>query len=207
MNHFLIISILTIFIFSCTPDNKAATQQSSRNDTQPAGKNDAPAGKSGEAAEITFTYTRQSGSASNQYAVWIEDVNGKHVKTLYATRWTANGGFSRRPASIPLWVQKSGLAGMSGAQVDAVSGATPSTGAVTLVWDGTDSKGAAVSNGNYMLILEATLRWENQAYYRAPIALGQGAVAAKVNVEYTEGERDAAAERLMIRDVGVKVLR
>jgi len=25
------------------------------------------------AAEITFTFTRQTGSASNQFAVWVED--------------------------------------------------------------------------------------------------------------------------------------
>ncbi|MCL2196569.1 MAG: DUF2271 domain-containing protein [Treponema sp.] len=159
------------------------------------------------AAEITFNYTRLTGSASNQFAVWIEDANGQHVKTLYATRWTATGGFSRRPTSIPLWVKQSNLAGMTKAQVDAFSSATPKTGAVSYNWDGTNVKGAAVPAGDYTLVLEATLRWENQVYYRAPISIGKGSANAQVSVEYTAGERDTTAERAMIGDVKVRALR
>ncbi|MCL2180955.1 MAG: DUF2271 domain-containing protein [Treponema sp.] len=158
------------------------------------------------ALEVRLTFTRQSGSASNQFAVWIEDAQGRYVKTLYATRWTANGGFERRPSSIPLWVRVSGLAGMPRDQIDAVSGATPRNGALSYTWDGTDSRGAAVSAGDYSVVIEGTLRWENQVYYRAPIRLGSGNAAARVNVEYT-GDRDTTAERAMIRDVSVTVLR
>ncbi|MDR0502520.1 MAG: DUF2271 domain-containing protein [Treponema sp.] len=159
------------------------------------------------AAEVTFTFTRQNGSASNQFAVWIENSQGQHVKTLYATRWTANGGFSRRPASIPLWVKQSGLSGLSKAQVDAVSAATPGTGALAYTWDGTDARGAPAPAGIYTLVIEGTLRWENQVYYRAPIRLGGGPAAAQVNAEYTAGDRDATAERSMIGNVKVRVLR
>jgi len=159
------------------------------------------------AAEITFNFTRQTGSASNQYAVWIEDANGKYVKTLYASRWTADGGYSRRPTSIPLWVKKSNRDGMTKAQIDAVSGATPRTGTMSYTWDGTDSNGASVPAGNYTLILEGTLRWENQVYYRAPIALGKGAASAQASVEYVSGDRDTTAEQAMFSDVRVRVLR
>ena len=209
------ILIITFLIFSCAPNQKV-TQQAAEKTQQPTEQNGQQSAEASHpadtahpantAAEITFTFTRQSGAATNQYAVWIEDAQGKYVKTLYASRWTANGGYSRRPTSIPLWVKQSGLSGMSSAQVDAISGATTSTGSVTYTWDGTDSRGAAVPNGNYMLILEGTLRWENQAYYRAPIALGSGAAAAQVNVDYV-GERDTSAERAMIRGVAVRVLR
>jgi len=160
-----------------------------------------------QAADITFTFTRQSGSASNQYAIWIENAQGQLVKTLYAVRWTANGGFKTRPTSIPMWVKKSNLTNMTKAQVDAISSATPRTGTLTYAWDGTDAKGAAVQAGEYTLVLEATLRWENQVYYRAPISLGKGAANAQVSVEYTTGERDTTAERAMISDVKVRVLR
>ncbi|MCL2215189.1 MAG: DUF2271 domain-containing protein [Treponema sp.] len=156
------------------------------------------------AAEITFTFTRQSGSASNQYAVWIENAQGQLVKTLYATRWTANGGYRSRPSSIPVWVKLSDLANMSRSQIDAVSSATPRTGTVTYAWDGTDSRGAAVPQGNYVMVLEGTLRWENQVLYRAPFRLGQGMVSLQVSVEY---QGDSTAERGMISDVRVRVLR
>jgi len=187
MKKYLLIFILTAIVLT-----SAAAQQ---------------AAQAAPAAEITFNYTRLTGSASNQFAVWIEDAKGQHVKTLYATRWTATGGFSRRPTSIPLWVKQSNLAGAAKEQVDAFSGATPKTGALSFTWDGANAKGAPVPAGEYTLILEATLRWENQVYYRAPIRLGQGSANAQVSVEYTTGERDTTAERAMIGDVKVRVLR
>jgi hypothetical protein len=154
--------------------------------------------------ELTFTFTRQSGSASNQFAVWIENTEGKYIKTLYATRYTANGGYSRRPSSIPAWVKISGLSNLTKAQVDAITSATPQTGILTYTWDGTDSKGAALPTSDYVLVLEGTLRWENQVYYRAPISASQRFYSPEVDVEYVG---DAAAERSMIRDVRVRVFR
>jgi len=159
------------------------------------------------AAEISFNFTRQSGSASNQYAIWIEDAKGQLIKTLYVVRWTSNGGYKTRPTSIPMWVKKSDVANLSKAQLDVISGATPRTGALTYTWDGTDNKGAAVPAGDYILVLEGTLRWENMVYYRAPIALGKGAAAAQVSAEYVSGDRDTTAERAMFSDVKVRVLR
>jgi len=156
------------------------------------------------AAEITFTFTRQTGSASNQFAVWIENSQGQFVKTLYATRYTANGGWERRATSIPVWVKKSNLPDMTKAQVDVITGATPRAGTLTYTWDGTDSSGAPVPAGDYVIFLEGTLRWENQVYYRAPIRLGQGPAAAQVSVEYSS---DPMSERAMIDDVKVRTLR
>jgi len=156
------------------------------------------------AAEITFTFTRQTGSASNQFAVWIENAQGQFVKTLYATRYTANGGWERRATSIPVWVKKSNLSDMTKTQVDVITGATPRAGTLTYTWDGTDSSGASVPNGDYVIFLEGTLRWENQVYYRAPIRLGQGPAAAQVSVEYSS---DPMPERAMIDDVRVRTLR
>jgi len=162
------------------------------------------AGAQQTAAEITFTFTRQSGHATNQFAVWIEDARGQHIKTLYATRFTANGGWKRRPSSIPVWVKQSGLSNMSKAQVDAVSSATPRTGSLSYKWDGADSRGTQVPSGDYVVILEGTLRWENQVLCRAPIQLGRGSAAARVNVEY---QGDSTAEHGMIGDVKVQVLK
>jgi len=156
------------------------------------------------AAELNFTFTRQSGAASNQFAVWIEDTGGRLIKTLYATRYTANGGWRQRATSIPVWVRQSGLSGMTSAQIDALTGATPRTGRLTYTWDGTDSRGTVVPNGDYYLILEGTLRWGNQVIYRAPVKLGRGPAETQVSVEYTG---DATSERAMISDVTVQILR
>jgi hypothetical protein len=184
MKKLLFIFLLTGMVLAC-----AAAQQSS---------------SQGTAAELTFTFTRLSGSASNQFAVWIEDAQGHYVKTLYATRYTANGGWKRRETSIPLWVKQSGLSGMTQPQIDTLTGATPRTGTLTYRWDGADSKGEAVAAGDYVIILEGTLRWANQVYYRAPIRLGQGAATPEASVEYAG---DAGNDRAMIKDVKVRALR
>ena len=61
--------------------------------------------------EISFIYEKISGSASNQFAIWIEDMGGNHIRTLYATKWTARGGYKSRPDSIPIWVPENSMIG------------------------------------------------------------------------------------------------
>jgi len=156
-------------------------------------------------AELSFTFTRQTGFASNQFAVWIEDAQGNYVKTLYATRYTAKGGYKSRPTSIPQWVKKSGLSALTREQVDAISAATPKTGEVSYAWDGTNAKGALVQAGAYVIKLEATLRNESQVYYSAPFTLGKGVSVAAVSVEYVGPDLDK--EKSMVSNVKVKVLR
>jgi hypothetical protein len=189
MKKITLFVILTVLVLTSAAAQQAAAQQ---------------AVQTAATLEVTFTYTRQSGSASNQFAVWIEDTQGKYIKTLNVTKWTANGGFSRRPSSIPMWVKKADPSKMTKAQIDAVSSATPQTGTVTCTWDGSDSNGAALPTGDYVLVIEGTLRWENQVYYRTPISLGKGTMTPRVNAEYVG---DATAERAMIKDVKVRVLR
>jgi hypothetical protein len=126
---------------------------------------------------VTFDYTRQRGSASNQFAIWIEDMDGGYVKTLYATRYTANGGYERRPDSIPIWVQKSG--------VDAVTSATPREGPLSYVWDLTDKDGSSVPKGEYKVFVEGTLRWKNQVLYSGVIDLAGEAAAMDLTPEFT----------------------
>jgi hypothetical protein len=164
----------------------------------------AAAQQAAPAAELTFVFTRLSGSASNQFAVWIEDSQGQYVKTIYATRYTANGGWKRRDSSIPVWVKQSGLSAMTQPQIDTLTGATPRTGTLTYTWDGTNSRGTAVPAGDYVIILEGTLRWANQVYYRAPVRLGQGAATPEVKAEYVG---DAGNDRSMINNVRVRTLR
>ena len=156
------------------------------------------------AAELTFSFTRQSGFATNQFAVWVENSQGVYIKTLYATRFTADGGWKKRPSSIPLWVKQSVVSGMTKAQVDSLTGATPRNGTLTYRWDGTDSRGAALPAGNYVLFLTGTLRNDTQVIYSAPIRLGQGPAEAKVSVEYVG---KPGAESAMIGDVTARVLR
>jgi len=152
--------------------------------------------------EISFDFTRLFGRASNQFAIWIEDTNGQYVKTLYATRWTARGGWRRRPTSIPIWVNRSSLSELTRAQVDTISGPTPRSSPLVFTWDGTDRNGVIVPSGEYVIYLEGTLRWENQVLFSAPIHLGHGYSNPQVKVEFTG---DAGRDRVMIENVRVIV--
>lgn len=141
---------------------------------------------------VTFNFEKQQGYASNQFAVWVEDLEGNLVKTLFATKFTAKGGFEQRPDAIPVWVARAGLA--QGANVDAVTGATPKTGAVSFVWDLTDESGARVADGTYRFFVEGTLRWKNQVLYTGEITLDGSATTAQATAAYTYAEStDAAA--------------
>jgi hypothetical protein len=131
---------------------------------------------------LTFDFQKQSGHASNQFAVWIEDADGGFVKTLYATRFTANGGYKNRPDSIPVWVERSGLAGM--ADVDAITGATPKSGPLTYTWDLTGADGAPVPDGIYQFFVEGSLRWKNRVLYSEEIDIGGGAVTARAEAQF-----------------------
>ena len=123
-------------------------------------------------AEISFTLNRQRGFSSNQFAVWIEDSRGSLVKTLYATKFTATGGWAKRPQSIPIWVVKSDISDLSKNDIDAFTGATPRSGLLSYRWDGLDKNGTRAAAGEYRVFLEATLRAENRVLFSAPFTLG-----------------------------------
>ena len=118
--------------------------------------------------EVSFNYQRQDGPGSNQYAVWIENEKGEMVKTLFVTSYTTKGrtrgseqpvrGYIKRPACVPTWVRTAKADDLTDLQLDAFTGATPkSSGMQTFTWDFTDQQGKAVPQGNYRVVVEATL--------------------------------------------------
>ena len=116
-------------------------------------------------------------------------MDGKVVRTLYASRWTAEGGYRIRPDSIVVWAGRADLANMTSAEVDAVSGATPGSGAVSYAWDLTDAEGNTVPPGEYTVFVEGTLRWKNFVLYSAVITLGSDPVTVLAEaVFHMEGD-------------------
>ncbi len=117
--------------------------------------------------EVTFSYNRQNGPGSNQYAVWIEDERGTVVKTLFVTAFTTKGrqrqgeatqrGYTFRPTCVPSWVKAVKAEERTDEDLDAYTGATPQSGLQTFIWDFTDQTGKKVKNGNYRVRVEATL--------------------------------------------------
>jgi len=136
---------------------------------------------------VSFDFERQSGYSTNQFAVWIEDMEGNVVKTLFATRFTAAGGYEKRPGSLTNWVDKAVRSGITDA--DAVAGATPKSGPCAYVWDCTDERGNAVPAGAYCFFVEHTFR--------------RGAGSGAGQVEWGEieiGGADTVAQAMEIDD-------
>jgi len=137
--------------------------------------------KQGKAAkakslEVSFDYQKQPGPGSNQYAVWIENEKGEVVRTLFVTSYTTKGrarggqqprrGYLVRPACVPTWVKAVKADEKTDQQLDAVTGATPSSGGTqTFTWDFTDQEGKAVPKGNYKIMVEATLYQASDIIY------------------------------------------
>jgi len=155
---------------------------------------------------ISFDFQKQQGYASNQFAVWVEDMNGNLVKTLYVTKFTAKGGFEQRPDAIPIWVERAGIA--QGGEVDAVTGATPKSCNVSFVWDLADESGARVADGMYRYFVEGTLRWKNHVLFAGEITLDGSATTSEATSEYTyvasndaDALTEASVENAMITGV------
>jgi len=121
--------------------------------------------------------------ASNQFAVWVEDKNGNLIKTLYVTEFTANGGYKKRPDSLPEWVGSK-----PEKNIDAVTHATPKSSTINSVWDFTDSNGKQVSlDKEYVLFIEGIVHWKDSVLYTGVID-SKSSGAIKINTTYSTDE-------------------
>jgi|WetSurMetagenome_2_1015567.scaffolds.fasta_scaffold139798_2 hypothetical protein len=101
---------------------------------------------------VTTTTSNAGGNYApkNIVAIWIENGNGKFVKTLAAYA-------NVRKAYLNTWKTSTTNAGIAYNTVDAITGATrPSHGTITCSWNGTDYNGAEVANGTYNIRFELT---------------------------------------------------
>lgn len=134
--------------------------------------------------EIYFTYKRLLRIASNQFAVWIEGEDGSYIRSLYATKFTASGGYKRRENSLPEWVDASHWEEAESAEVDAVSGPTKKPGDITIVWDCKDRESRPVSPGTYVYKVEGSLYWEKRMIWTGKIEVGDKETSSSAEVTY-----------------------
>lgn len=141
--------------------------------------------------KIVFDFNR-GGIASSQYAIWIEDSNGKLVKNIYVTKFTADGGYMRREDCLPTWVYKANPEKFSMGYTDAFSGATPKSGKQTYYWNGTSDRGEILPAGEYYFYIECNLHWDQTVLYTGKVDLGgEEQSSIPVDVEYyNEGNKN-----------------
>ena len=112
---------------------------------------------------LTFDYKKVFRFATNQFAVWIEDSKGEHVKTLFVTSYTAGKGWKKRTTSLVGWRK------VVGEPIDGISSATPKSGNIAVVWALDNAKQEPVADGTYTLRLEANIAAEAYFEYSATI--------------------------------------
>ena len=122
--------------------------------------------------------------ASNQFAIWIEDEDGDYIATVFATRYTARGGYEQRPLSLPKWRETADWDQAEPGYVDAVSGATPLSGWHIAVWDCRDEHGRPVAPGRYIYRMEGNIFWENMVIWTGEIEINESPDQSQAEPQY-----------------------
>ena len=170
-------------------------------------ENENVADVSGELS-ITFEFMQQEGWATNQFAVWVEDMSGRHVHTLFATDWGYYGGFGVRGVALPVWLERIDADALSDAELAAFVSPVPDSGTLSFSWDLTDAYGSGVTPGYYRFIVEGNIRWANRIMFEGVVdTSGDFAIAwAEAMFFHEEDEQFPALteidiENYMITDV------
>jgi hypothetical protein len=146
---------------------------------------------------VTYDLTRMRQIASDQIAVWIEDANGAFVRTLYVSNYAGKrAGWKKRPQVTPAWVKASNPAATPQSAIDAVSGATPRNGTVTVTWDLRDASGSIVPDGDYKYRVEGNISWEKTVLWTGTIHVGGTEGASEATAVYSVA--DASLEGKLI---------
>lgn len=145
-------------------------------------------GNSNGTLTVSYSWTRIPTHGSNQIAIWVEDTAGNFIATLFATQFTASGGYEKRPVSLSVWAEKSGLAAAPKEEVDAVSGSTPASGKQMVTWNCKDKSGKAVNPGVYIVRMEANIKNEHKMFFIGEILIGytEQQATGEISIEGSE---------------------
>lgn len=118
-------------------------------------------------------------SPKNVMAVWIENNQGKFIKTLLVYG-------DKRKTHLNVWESSTSLAGSTFNSVDAITGATQANHRLrNCSWDGTDFNRMNVPDGDYKLRIELTDK--NETGNVASLSFTKGPNSFKQNFSNTAG--------------------
>ena len=138
-----------------------------------------------EATEFPITIQVKKGVAFNHptFAIWVEDLDGNYIETLFVTKSIATGIFGhgelspgkwsnvpgavRRPAALPYWSHKRNIQAPDGLYIpspetvvpDAISGATPTKSFVL------KTALSKKPSGEFRVLLEVNQAWDSNQFW------------------------------------------
>lgn len=113
-----------------------------------------------------------------QTAVWIEDENENHIRTLYVSGFA--GYVKEKQVTLPLWAAITKFE-----DIDGVTSASIDIGHYIFVWDLKDYNGEKVKKGKYRVRVE-TSHWPTNLYQNVEALIEIGKKENSVRIE--EGE-------------------
>ena len=141
--------------------------------------------------KIKYKLQNYSTMAANQMAIWIKDIKGNYITTVYATKFmAAKGGYKKRKDCCPTWVFESNWSKASKKEVDAVSAATQKSGIQEVIWDCMDSNGKKVVPGTYIYQIEANLYYDERILLTGIIKIGNSQNSSKPELKEIHTKQD-----------------
>lgn len=110
-----------------------------------------------------------------QTAVWIEDKNGKFVKTVYVSGFS--GYAKEKQVNLPMWTNSSEFV-----DVDGVTGASINLGHYIYVWDLKGVSFRKVKSGEYIIKVEVAY-WPSMKYQLVSATIKLGKKEARIVVK------------------------
>jgi len=137
--------------------------------------------KSGASLEMEISLLKGKAFNHPTYVIWLEDMSGNYLKTLFITKsyasgvfgyemigdsmWSNKSGESIQPAALPYWTHKKGyikdkqlVPAPESPYVDAFSGATPQN-------DFLLETSIPKTNKSYRVLLEVNQTWDWNEYW------------------------------------------
>ena len=144
----------------------------------------APKPAAGERVQVQFHLGFQD-ELEPQTALWVEDADGKFVKTLYVSGFS---GFAKeKQVVLPEFAKRAKF------QTDGNTGASVDWGKHSYVWDLTGPSGKRVRPGVYTVVLEVSW-WPSMRYESAGAKISVGGKASEKTVS-----RDPFIPRLRVQ--------
>jgi hypothetical protein len=143
--------------------------------------------------EISFLFNKAEGVVpSYQIAIWLENEEGRLVKTLFVSEYLAGPGIGLEVV-CPDWVKQAHWDKVDDSEAEAVTGPTPPIGVNTMKFD---CRQRAIMPGNYRYCLQAHINENYNILYRGRITVGKQASEDSAEAFYSPRKHPLASEIL-----------